>query len=39
MNGKMNEEASIDDLEHLADKRMYEDKDRYYREHGLERRK
>lgn len=33
------EEASIDDLEHLADKRMYEDKDRYYREHGLERRK
>ena len=33
------EQASIDDLEHMADKRMYEDKDRYYKESGIDRRK
>lgn len=30
--------ASIDDLEHLADKDMYAEKERYYQENGIERR-
>lgn len=35
---KENPEANVDDLERLADKKMYEDKDRYYQESGLIRR-
>ena len=31
--------ATIDDLEHIADGRMYEDKERYYKENGIERRR
>ena len=31
--------ASIDDLEHLADSQMYKDKDQYYRESGIDRRR
>lgn len=31
--------ASINELEHIADSRMYEDKERYYRESGLDRRR
>ena len=34
-----NEGASIDDLEHIADSKMYEDKNKYYRENGIDRRK
>ena len=33
-----NPKASIDDLEHLADKDMYAEKERYYKENGIERR-
>ena len=36
---KDNEEASIDDLEHEADKKMYEDKTKYYLENGIDRRR
>ena len=32
-------DASIDDLEHSADADMYEDKEKFYKEHGIERRK
>ena len=31
--------ATIDELEHRADAEMYKDKDRYYRERGIDRRK
>lgn len=31
--------ATIDDLEHLADEDMYREKNRYYQEHGIERRR
>lgn len=34
-----NPKATIDDLEHLADKDMYAEKERYYKENGMERRK
>lgn len=34
-----NEGASIDDLEHIADSKMYEDKTKYYRENGIDRRR
>ncbi|MBO6129868.1 MAG: GGDEF domain-containing protein [Pseudobutyrivibrio sp.] len=34
-----NEDATIDDLERIADSKMYEDKERYYRESGTDRRK
>ena len=34
-----NPTASVDELEHIADAKMYEDKDRYYKEHGIERRR
>jgi len=34
-----NKDASISDLEKLADSRMYEDKERYYRESGMDRRR
>lgn len=30
--------ATIDDLEHIADAEMYKDKDRYYKERGIDRR-
>lgn len=30
--------ASVDDLEHIADAKMYEDKEAYYKEKGIERR-
>ena len=30
--------ASIDDLEHMADADMYAEKDRHYKERGIERR-
>ena len=33
------QDASIEDLEHKADKHMYEDKNRYYKENGIDRRK
>ncbi len=29
---------TVDDLEHIADARMYEDKEAYYKESGIERR-
>ena len=32
-------DASVDDLEHIADADMYADKERYYKERGLERRR
>ena len=35
---KDNPEADIDELERIADKKMYEDKDRYYQESGMRRR-
>ena len=31
--------ASVDDLEHRADKNMYAEKERYYKENGIDRRK
>ncbi len=34
-----NPKATIDDLEHLADKDMYAEKERYYKEKGIERRR
>ncbi|MBQ6907941.1 MAG: hypothetical protein IJR79_02065 [Clostridia bacterium] len=36
---RANPKASIDDLEFLADKDMYAEKERYYKENGIERRK
>ena len=32
---KEHPEASIDDLEHLADSDMYDQKKQYYEEHGI----
>ena len=34
-----NPKATIDDLEHLSDADMYAEKDRYYKENGIERRR
>ena len=36
---KANPKASIDDLEHIADADMYEEKERFYKENGIERRR
>ena len=36
---KENPDASIDDLEHIADTDMYNDKERFYKERGLDRRR
>lgn len=36
---KDNPKATIDDLEHIADADMYAEKERYYRESGIERRR
>ncbi len=34
-----NPDASVDDLEHIADADMYADKERYYKERGIDRRR
>ena len=36
---KENPAASIDDLEHIADSQMYKDKEKFYRESGIDRRR
>jgi diguanylate cyclase (GGDEF)-like protein len=36
---KENPSASIDDLEHLADSQMYKDKEKFYKENGIDRRR
>ena len=36
---KENPNATIDDLEHLADSAMYKDKENFYKESGLDRRR
>lgn len=36
---KENPSASIDDLEHIADSQMYKDKEKFYRESGIDRRR
>ena len=36
---KDNRDSNIDELENMADADMYADKDRYYKENGIERRR